>query len=56
MRHVWGMGDCDAVFENVSLGGFSNFIGKRIFASHALHDEDYVFRIRLPDSVLIRTQ
>jgi hypothetical protein len=42
------MGDGDTVFKNVSLGGFSNFIGKSNFASHALqdsgmlHDEDYV--------------
>ena len=45
---MWGKGDCDTVFENVSLGGFSNFIGTSNFASHALQDsvmlldEDYV--------------
>ena len=42
------MGDCGTVFKYVSLGGFSNFIGKSNFANHALqdsvrlHDEDYV--------------
>jgi len=46
--YLWGKGDCDTVFENVSLGGFSNFIGTSNFASHALQDsvmlldEDYV--------------
>jgi hypothetical protein len=44
------------VFKNASLGGFSNFIGKSNFASHALqesvmlHDEAYVveFVILIP--------
>jgi len=45
---VWGMGDCGTVFRNVSLGGFSNLMGKSNVASHALqdsvilHDEDCV--------------
>jgi len=48
MIYLWGLGDCDTLFKNVSLGGFSNFIGKNNFASHALqdcvmlHDEAYV--------------
>jgi len=36
--YLWGLGDCDTVFKNVSLGEFSNFIGKSNFASHALQD------------------
>jgi hypothetical protein len=30
---MWGMGDCDTVSKNVSLCGFSNFIGNSKFAA-----------------------